>query len=126
MSKTTRNATDSVSAKPQTAAKTPTEGPKIATPTPIDRIEKAVGRIIMLAVENDGARFFLKDADYEFFVSASHDNYAAMFSLLLAAQNRADGVAVKYSTIDLFPQPNRRAVKALATGAGAVISGTSF
>jgi hypothetical protein len=96
------------------------------SPTPIDRIQKQVGNIVMLAVESDGASFYVLGGSYEFFVPASHDNYAAMFSLLLAVQSRDHPVAVKYSTIGVIQQGNRRTVTALASGAHAVISGDSF
>lgn len=124
---TTHNSKKGVGTKQKSADRTQSGGiVDNTTPIPIDQIQKEVGSIVMLAVESDGVSFYLNGGSHEFFVSTSHDNYAAMFSLLLAAQNRGHGVAVKYSTLVVIQQGNRRTVTELATGASAVISGNSF
>ncbi|MGB5559785.1 MAG: hypothetical protein WBN04_17465 [Paracoccaceae bacterium] len=89
-------------------------------------IEKAVGPLLMLAVESDGASFLVNGSSHEFHVTASHANYAAMFSQLLAAQSNGSDVAVKYNPMGIAQQGNRRSVVALATGVNAIIIGVSF
>lgn len=96
------------------------------TTTPISTIQKQVGKILMLAAESDGARFLVLDGSFEFFVPASHANYAAMFSLLLAVQSAGHPVAVKYRSDSVAQLGNRRTVTALAWGTHAVILGPSF
>lgn len=92
---------------------------------PAALLEKVTNTLLMVAVERDGVEFNVNGSTLTFFVPNTHGNYAAMVSMLIAAQGNGAMIAVKYPKFTAAAN-DRREPTAIARGVHAIISGGTF